>query len=164
MVSYAHNKWTRAPRVLSLREIDWLAGAMRLGTYMSRKRFDAILKALSITSHDPPAFRDHFWEICGVLKAWNENMMEQFTPSWANCLDESMSTWTNNYSCPAWMFVPCKPWSFGNEYHTVCCSLSGILWQMEIVEGRMLLCRLFPNSTIKENSWIVALCVGANLW
>ena len=25
---------------------------------------------------------------------------------------------------------------FGNEYHTVCCSLSGILWQMELVEGK----------------------------
>ena len=121
----------------SLGEIDWSAGAlMRLGTYMSRKRFDAILQALSITSHDPPASRDHFWEICEILKAWNENMTEQFTPSWVSCLDESMSTWTNKYSCPGWMFVPCKPWPFGNEYHTVCCSLSGILWQMEIVEGK----------------------------
>ena len=26
--------------------------------------------------------------------------------------------------------------AFGNEYHMVCCSLSGILWQMEIVEGK----------------------------
>ena len=46
-----------------------------------------------------------------------------------------MSTWTNEYSCPGWMFVPRMPWPFGNEYHTVCCSLSGILWQMELVEG-----------------------------
>ena len=47
-----------------------------------------------------------------------------------------MSTWMNKYSCPGWMFVPRKPWPFGNEYHTVCCSLSGILWQMELVEGK----------------------------
>ena len=121
----------------SLGEIDWLAGApMRLGTYMSRKGFDTILKALSIILCDPPAFRDCFWEICEILKAWNENMTEQFTPSWVSCLDESMSTWTNIYNCPGWMFVPCKPWPFGNEYHMVCCSLSGILWQMEIVEGK----------------------------
>ena len=121
----------------SLGEIDWFAGAqMRLGTHMSKKRFDTILKALSITSHDPPAFRDHFWEICEILKAWNENMMEQFTPSWVSCLDESMSTWTDKYGCSGWMFVQCKPWPFGNEYHMVCCSLSGILWQMEIVEGK----------------------------
>ena len=47
-----------------------------------------------------------------------------------------MSTWTNKYSCPGWMFVPQKPWPFGSEYNTVCCSLSGILWQMELVEGK----------------------------
>ena len=34
------------------------------------------------------------------------------------------------------MFVPGKPWPFGNEYHMVCCSLSDILWQMETVEGK----------------------------
>ena len=34
------------------------------------------------------------------------------------------------------MFVPHKPRPFGNEYHTVCCSLPGILWQMEIVKGK----------------------------
>ena len=70
-----------------------------------------------------------------MLDAWNTNMTEQFTPSWANCLDESMSTWTNKYSCPGQMFVQRKPWPFGNEYHTECCALSGILWQMELVEG-----------------------------
>ena len=109
---------------------------MRLGTYMSRKRCGAILKTLSITSCDSPAFRDCFWEIHEILKAWNETMIEQFSPSWVNCLDESMSTWTNKYSCPGWMLVPCKLWPFGNEYHMVCCSLSGILWQMEIVEEK----------------------------
>ena len=125
---------------------------MRLGSYMSRKRFDAILKALSITSHDPPAFRDRFWEICEILKAWNETMMEQFTPSWVSCLDESMSTWTNKYSCPWWMFVPCKPWPFGNEYHMVCCSLSGILWQMEIVEGKDTPLQIVPKFNNQEKT------------
>ena len=63
-------------------------------------------------------------------------MIEQFTPSWVNYLDEPMSTWTNKYSCPGWMFMPRKPWPFRNEYHTVCCSLSGILWKVELVEGK----------------------------
>ena len=71
-----------------------------------------------------------------MLDAWNTNMKEQFSPSWVSCLDESMSTWTNKYSYPGWMFVPRKPWPFGNEYQTLCCSLSGILWQMELVEGK----------------------------
>ena len=63
-------------------------------------------------------------------------MTEQFTPSWVSGMDEYMSTWTIKYSCPGWMFVPSKPWPFGNEYHTVCCSLSGILLQMELIEGK----------------------------
>ena len=121
----------------SLGEVDCFAGAlMRLGHLMSRKRFEAILKALSYTSRQRPAFWDCFWEVRQMLDAWNTNMMEQFTPSWANCLDESMNTWTNKYSCPGWMFVRRKPWPFGNEYHMVCCSLPGILWQMEVVEGK----------------------------
>ena len=121
----------------SLGEVDCFVGApMRLHNFMSRKRFEAIMKALAITARQPPAFRDRFWVVQEVLEAWNSNMTEQFTPSWVSCLDESMSTWTNKYSCPGWMFVPRKPWPFGNEYHTVCCSLSGILWQMELVEGK----------------------------
>ena len=121
----------------SMGEVDCFVGApMRLGHFMSNKRFEVILKALSCTSCQPPAFRDRFWEVWEMLDAWNTDMTEQFTPSWVSCLDKSMSTWTNKYSCPGWMFVPQKPWPFGNEYHTVCCSLSGILWQMELVEGK----------------------------
>ena len=138
----------------SLGEVDCFVGApMRLHNFMSRKRFKAILKALAITARQPPAFRDCFWEVREVLEAWNSNMMEQFTPSWVSCLDKSMSTWTNKYSCPGWMFVPQKLWPFGNEYHTVCCSLSGILWQMELVEGRILHLKSSPNSTIK-GKWL----------
>ena len=121
----------------SIGEVDCFVGApMRLGTLMSRKQFKAILKALAITVRQPPAFSDHFWEVREITEAWNANMTEQFIPSWASCLDESMSRWMNRYSCPGWMFVPQKPWQFGNEYHTVCCSLSGILWQMELNEGK----------------------------
>ena len=121
----------------SMGEVDCFVGApMRLGHFMSKKRFEVILKGLSFTSHQLPVFRDRFWEVWEMLDAWNTNMTEQFTPSWVSCLDESMSTWTNKYSCPGWMFVPRKPWPFGNEYHTVCCSMSGILWQMELIEGK----------------------------
>ena len=88
-------------------EVECYVGAlMRLGTFMSRKQFEAILKALAITARQPPAFSDCFWEVREIIEAWNANMTEQFTPSWVSCLDESMSTWTNKYSCPGWMFVP----------------------------------------------------------
>ena len=127
----------KGPEFWSLGEVDGLVRApMRLGTFMSCKQFEAILKALAITAGHPLAFWDHFWEVRDMLQAWNKNMVEQFTPSWVSCLDESMSAWMNKFTCPGWMFVPRKPWPFGNEHHTACCSLSGILWQLELVEGK----------------------------
>ena len=68
----------------SMGEVDCFIGApLRLGSFMSRKWFEVILKALAITARQPPAFRDHFWEVQKILEAWNANMTEQFTPSWA---------------------------------------------------------------------------------
>lgn len=37
--------------------------------------------------------------------------------------------------CPGWVFCPCKPHLFGNEYHSSCCGIKGILFAMELVEG-----------------------------
>ena len=136
----------------SMGEVDCFIGALlRLGSFMSSKWFEVILKALAITARQPPAFRDHFWEVREIIEAWNANMTEQFTPSWVSCLDESMSTWTNKYSCPGWMFVPRKLWPFGNEYHMVCCSLSvffGRCWNSS--RGRIRHQKSSPNSTIEE--------------
>ena len=62
---------------LSMGEVDYFVGApMRLGTFMSRKQFKAILKALVITARQPPASSDHFWEVREIIKAWNANMTE----------------------------------------------------------------------------------------
>ena len=47
-----------------------------------------------------------------------------------------MSGWLNKWTCPGWVFCPRKPHPFGNEYHTICCGLSGILFDMEMVEGK----------------------------
>ena len=80
--------------------------------------------------------QDQLLEVRDMLKVCNTKLVEQFTLSWVSCLDESMSTWMNKYTCPGWMFVPRKPWPFGNKYHMVCCSLAGILWQLELVEGK----------------------------
>ena len=37
--------------------------------------------------------------------------------------------------CPGWIMVPRKPHLFGNEYHTIVCGLSRILFGLELVEG-----------------------------
>ena len=117
--------------------VDEFDGApARLNGIMSRNRFEAILKALRYTDLDPPAYRDPFFEVRQMLMRWNSNMKENFVPSTFNCLDESMSTWTNKYTCPGFMFVPRKPWPFGNEYHTISCAKSNVLWGLELVEGK----------------------------
>ena len=108
----------------------------RLGAYMSRARFDAITKHLTFTNVNPPSYRDRFWEVRQMIKAWNDNMAAIFLASWALCLDESMSIWHNRWTCPGWVFCPRKPHPLGNEYHTACCALSGIMFVIELVEGK----------------------------
>lgn len=108
----------------------------RFNHIMSRYRFDQILSNLRFTMDDPPAYKDPFWEIRQLIDAWNENMDEEFIAGWLSCLDESISVWTNEFTCPGFMFVPRKPHPFGNEYHTVCCCLCGVLYRLELMEGK----------------------------
>ena len=103
---------------------------------MSKHCFDKILSGLAFTSKEPPAYRDGFWEIRELIDAWNVIMQAEFSPSWLPCLDESMSKWLNKWTCPGQMIVLRKPWPTGNEYHTIACSNSGILFQAEIKEGK----------------------------
>ena len=63
-------------------------------------------------------------------------MNKNFSPSWINAIDESMSKWVNEYTCPGFMYVPCKPWKFGNEYHDAGCANSDIIWQVDLQEGK----------------------------
>jgi hypothetical protein len=107
-----------------------------LSDYMTGYRFESIINALKYTERTPPSYRDKFWEVRDIIQAWNDNMMENFTPSWVSCLDESMSKWLNQYTCPGYMVVPRKPWPFGNEYHSICCAKTGIMYAIELVEGK----------------------------
>jgi len=104
--------------------------------YMSRSRFEAITRELRFTDKDAPPYLDKFWEVRQMIKEWNANMVAVFIVSWAICLDESMSIWFNRWTCPGWVFCPRKPHPFGNEYHTACCALSGIMFVIELVEGK----------------------------
>ncbi|KAL3793797.1 hypothetical protein ACHAWO_013675 [Cyclotella atomus] len=63
-------------------------------------------------------------------------MAEVFAARWVKCLDKSMSIWTNRWTCPGWVFRPRKPWPFGNEYHSACCALCGLMFSIELVEGK----------------------------
>jgi Transposase IS4 len=108
----------------------------RLNDIMSRNRFDTILRRLCLTNMQQPTYRDRFWEVRQLIQAWNENMSHNFSPGWISCLDESMSVWTNMFTCPGFMFVPRKPHPYGNEWHSICCGLSGLMFAVELVEGR----------------------------
>ncbi len=71
-----------------------------------------------------------------MLTAFKKHFANTFVPSWIACLDESMSIWNSRWTCPGWVFCPRKPHPQGNEYHTICCGETGILFDFEVVEGR----------------------------
>ena len=67
---------------------------------MSRRRFETILGAMQFTNAEPS-----FWEVRQMLEAWNDNMKEQFVASWMSCLDEYMSKWVNEFTCPGYTLM-----------------------------------------------------------
>ena len=121
----------------SEREISIRTGApYRLKHWMSCDRFEEILSALTYTDEPAPPYSDKFWQVRQMISQWNKHMFEVFIPSWISCLDKSISIWYNRWTCPGWVFVPRKPHPFGNEYHTICCGLSRILFRLELREGK----------------------------
>ena len=108
----------------------------RYNEVMSRQRFENITSALSFTDLPAPAYKDRFWEVRQLQDEWNKNMDEHFASSWISVLDESMSKWLNEYTCPGFMCVPRKPWPLGNEWHSICCAKSGVMYRVELVEGK----------------------------
>ena len=106
---------------------------------MPKYRFDQIILCLCITCRTPPPLShmvDKFWEVRELINTWNTNMFKHYIPSWICCLDESVSIWNNQWTCPEWIFIPCKPHPFGNEYHTIADGLTNILFWVEIVQGK----------------------------
>ena len=118
---------------------------------MTKHWFNAILSSLNYTNVPFPTFKDKFHEVRQVLDAFNEDRMtEIFSPAWVSSLDESMSVWTSKWTCPGWIYVPRKPHPMGNEYHTICCGKTPILYQLEeLVEGKERLAELGPSAHTK---------------
>ena len=114
----------------------WKGAPFRFNEYMPLSRFDYITKSLTFTNLSPPTYVDKFHEVRQLIKGWNQHMKKCFIPSWISCLDESMSIWTSRWTCPGWMYVPRKPHPQGNEYHSIACGESGIMYAIELVEGK----------------------------
>ena len=62
-------------------------------------------------------------------------MSKVFVVGWVCCLDESMSPWTNRWTCPGWVFCPRKLFPFGNEHHTLCIVIHHVS-NLHLVEGK----------------------------
>lgn len=121
----------------SIKPISMFDGApYRFNDIMSRNRFESILSALQFTNLQPPTYKDRFWEVRQLIDAWNLNMTDKFSPSWISCLDESMSKWLDQWTCPGFIVCPRKPWPYGNEYHTISCGESQIIYAVDLVEGK----------------------------
>ena len=107
-----------------------------IGKFMSKLWFNVITHELRFTNTNPQPYVDKFWQIIKIIKAWNYHMISTIFASLKICLDKSMSIWHRIWTCLGWIFFPQKPYQFGNYWYTSCCSLSGILFVVELVEGK----------------------------
>ena len=114
----------------------WNGAPWRLGKYMTGWKFERITSSLRLTAAARPSYGDKFHEVRGLIDGWNAHMQACFIPGWVSCLDESISIWTSRWTCPGFMYVPRKPHPMGNEYHSICCGVSEIMFAIELVEGK----------------------------
>ena len=103
---------------------------------MTGWKFERITTSLQLTDAVPPLFRDKFHEIKGLIEAWNAYMIDCFIPGRVSCLDEFISMWTSKWTCPGFMYILRKPHPMGNEYYSICCDVSEIMYRIELVEGK----------------------------
>jgi Transposase IS4 len=62
--------------------------SIRINEYMSKNCFEDILSSLHFADKEPMDYIDKFYQIRDLVDAWNDNMHNNFTPGWANCLDD----------------------------------------------------------------------------
>ena len=72
-----------------------------------------------------------------MLNKFNEQYLENYTPSWISCLDESMNSFLNKF-CPGFMSVLRKPHPLGNEIHRISYGDEGytVMYLIKIKEGK----------------------------
>ena len=77
-----------------------------LSSYMTQRHFEEILSSLRYTNRTPTQQHDQFGEIHQLVEVWNAHVMENFILSWINTIDESISKWINEYTCPGYIMYP----------------------------------------------------------
>ena len=53
-----------------------------------------------------------------MINNFNEQYLENYTPSWLSCINESMNSFLEKF-CPGFMSVPPEPHHIENEYHSI---------------------------------------------
>ena len=103
----------------------------RLHHIMSRTRFDGIIGSIWYNNKEVQ-YQDGFFHMLQLEEAWNQNMADQFFPSWINGLDEYMMECYNKWA-PGFMCVIHKPHLFVNQLHTIAYDINTIIWRAHIV-------------------------------
>ena len=103
---------------------------------MSKHCFNAITREIRFTNTKLPPYVDNFCQIIQMLKSWKDHMTSILLASWEIRLYKSMYIWNSRWKCPGWVFCPRNTHTFGNEWHAYCCAFSGILFGVELVEGK----------------------------
>jgi hypothetical protein len=124
------------PRGMFWSNDTYCGASFCLHAYMSRRHFEAILKHLKLTTSLPSAFKHPFHPVNDLIDAFNKHSQTCFSPSLVTFLDKPMSVWTNMWTCPGWMFVLQNPHPMGNEFLSICCGFSGIMFAIKLVQGK----------------------------
>ena len=98
---------------------------------ISRQRFDDIVSAFTL--HVTHGSQDPLFQVRKTQETFNSHMVDVYRPSWLVCVDESVSAWTQRWTCPVWVILPRKPTPMGIEFHTAADSANRILFRVEMV-------------------------------
>jgi hypothetical protein len=102
-----------------------------MGEYMPLRRFNSIATELKLSVEA----ENDMAAVLQLVKQWNDHMNKVYEPSGTVCLDESRAKHTST-RIPSFRYLPRKPTSTGNEYHTVCDAETRVMIKMELFRAR----------------------------
>jgi hypothetical protein len=146
--------------------------AVRFRDVMERDRYDSIISAFTLPALGTQGGRLN--RVLTMVQQWNSHMVKAYHPSTLLCLDEIMSAWTNMSTAPSIQFLPRKPKPLGSEYKAIADSQTGVLFNLELVQGKettqhydseygktcALLCRMVENAGLTHKGHRIVLDSG----
>ena len=92
---------------------------------------------MRFTNKPSPSFLDRFHDVWQMINNFNEHYLENYTPSWLSCINESMNSFLDKF-CPGFMSVLRKSHPLGNEYHIIADGDEGysMMYRIKIQDGK----------------------------